>query len=95
MFDLTKCYCSTGLIFNFYSNRLNVRKQTNIFFLTVIMSITHPVTNDTNDQELIEFPFGTAGQFRLGIRSVTEGAMFTYVSLSNVHDVYVQREMAF
>jgi hypothetical protein len=33
---------------------------------------THSVTNDTNDQGLIESPFGTAGQFRQGIRSVTE-----------------------
>jgi hypothetical protein len=71
MFDLTKCYCSTGLIFNFFSNWPNVRQQINNFFLTVTMS-THAVTNDTNDRELIESPFGTAGQFRSGIRSVID-----------------------
>ena len=58
--------------FEFLTWRNVIALRVFIFFLTVIMSITHPVTNITNDQELIEFPFGTVEQFRLGIRSVTD-----------------------
>jgi hypothetical protein len=84
IFDLTKCYCSTGLIFYFYSNRPNARQQINpsslkFWFFQADANEVNNVNsfgNAYNDRELIESPFGTVGQFRLGIRSVTEDAMF-------------------